>query len=213
MASKEPITHFGLRPATRFTTSVDANGKGVFTKADQGDFEATMGDGRVARFDLFQANQVPVNMNDDADIKYSAANQVTNTPSFFGVPAVPRRSVQPLLTSFLQPGLHVPNGVAFRMMDFAPEGGSDWHRAALFAFVIVVEGEFELSLDGGESRVLLPGDTTLVRGPSHKVRNPSTTQPCRTLWVLLDVTPTHINGKLLKHEMGQHSGEYQEGSK
>jgi preprotein translocase subunit Sec63 len=83
MASKEPITHFGLRPATRFTTSVDANGKGVFTKADQGDFEATMGDGRVARFDLFQANQVPVNMNDDADIKYSAANQVTNTPSFF----------------------------------------------------------------------------------------------------------------------------------
>lgn len=98
-------------------------------------------------------------------------------------------------------------------MDFAPEGGSDWHRAALFAFVIVVEGEFELSLDGGESKVLLPGDTSLVRGPSHKVRNPSTTQPCRTLWVLLDVTPTHINGKLLKHEMGQHSGEYQEGSK
>lgn len=80
MASKEPITHFGLRPATRFTTSVDANGKGVFTKADQGDFEATMGDGRVARFDLFQANQVPVNMNDDADIKYSATNQVKKTP-------------------------------------------------------------------------------------------------------------------------------------
>ena len=99
------------------------------------------------------------------------------------------------------------------MMDFAPEGGSDWHRAALFAFVIVVEGEFELSLDGGESKVLLPGDTTLVRGPSHKVRNPSPTRPCRTLWVLLDVTPTYINGKLLKHEMGQHSGEYQEGSK
>jgi hypothetical protein len=38
-----------------------------------------MGDGRVARFDLFQANQVPVNMNDDADIKYSATNPVTNT--------------------------------------------------------------------------------------------------------------------------------------
>ncbi len=76
MASKELVTHFGLRPATRFTTSVDANGKGVFTRADQGDFEATMGDGRVARFDLFQTDQVPVNMNADTDIKYSTTNQV-----------------------------------------------------------------------------------------------------------------------------------------
>ncbi|KAF9691998.1 hypothetical protein EKO04_010154 [Ascochyta lentis] len=186
MSAQKPITHFGLRDITRYTTTVDSNGNGVFSRADQGDFEATMGDRRVARFDLFQAGQVPLNINDGADIKWSGENQ---------------------------PGLHVPNGVAFRMMDFAPEGGSDWHRAALFAFVIIVEGELELSLDGGETKVLLPGDTTLVRGPSHKVRNPSTAKPCRTLWVLLDITPTHINGKLLKHEMGHHTGEYQEGSK
>lgn len=120
--------------------------------------------------------------------------------------------LQPSLI-LLQPGLHVPNGVAFRMMDFAPEGGSDWHRAALFAFVIVVEGEFELCLDGGETKILLRGDTALVRGPSHKVRNPSETTSCRTMWVLLDITTTYINGKLLKHEMGHYSGEYQEGSK
>lgn len=78
MSSQEPITHFGLRNITRYTTTVDSNGKGVFSKADQGDFEATMGDGRVARFDLFQAGQVPLNMNNDADIKWSAENQVRN---------------------------------------------------------------------------------------------------------------------------------------
>lgn len=76
MSSQKTITHFGLRDITRYTTIVDSNGKGVFSKADQGDFEATMGDGRVARFDLFQANQVPLNINDGADIKWSAENQV-----------------------------------------------------------------------------------------------------------------------------------------
>jgi hypothetical protein len=78
MSGQKPITHFGLRDITRYTTTVDSNGKGVFSKADQGDFEATMGDGRVARFDLFQAGQVPLNINDGADIKWSAENQVCN---------------------------------------------------------------------------------------------------------------------------------------
>lgn len=108
-----------------------------------------------------------------------------------------------------QAGLLVPGGVVFRVMDFGPGGGSDWHRVAAFAFGMVIEGEFELSLDGGESKMLYPGDSFLLRGTSHKVRNPSADKPCRTLFTLLDITPTTINGAPLKNEMGKHTGEYQ----
>lgn len=76
MTSSAPFSHFGLREAQRYTTSNDSSGKSVFSKSDYGDFEATMGDGRVARIDLFASNKFPINMTEDADIKYSAAEQV-----------------------------------------------------------------------------------------------------------------------------------------
>lgn len=84
MTSNGTFKHFGLREAQRYTTTNDASGKSVFNKIDGGDFEATMGDGRVARIDLFASNKFPINMMEDADITYSAKEQVGSSYSRTG---------------------------------------------------------------------------------------------------------------------------------
>lgn len=65
-----------------------------------------------------------------------------------------------LLTSPTQPSIHVPNGIVARLIDFAPGVESSIHRALSIDYGVVIEGKFELSLDSGEKRVMLPGDTS-----------------------------------------------------
>lgn len=73
---------------------------------------------------------------------------------------------------------------------------------------IVIEGEFELSLDSGESKMMYPGDMSVNRACNHKWRNTSQDKPGRMLFVLLDVKPLHVNGKVLEEDLGDLAGEY-----
>ena len=57
-----------------------------------------------------------------------------------------------------QPGIHVANGSVVRLIDFAPACESPIHRAMSIDYGVVIEGKFLLTLDGGESKVMLPGD-------------------------------------------------------
>lgn len=45
-----------------------------------------------------------------------------------------------------------------RLIDFGPGVESPIHRALSIDYGIVVEGAFELTLDSGEKRLMLPGD-------------------------------------------------------
>lgn len=96
------------------------------------------------------------------------------------------------------------------MIDFAPGVESDFHRVPALAFGVVIEGIFELVLDGGEMRRMFPGDTFIQRGTFHIVRNPLPDKSCRMLFALLGAEPLIVNGDTVKTDMGYHSNEYHE---
>ncbi|RYP44390.1 hypothetical protein DL768_009156 [Monosporascus sp. mg162] len=62
-----------------------------------------------------------------------------------------------------QPGLHAKNGTVVRLIDFAAGLDSPMHRAMSLDYGVVIEGEFEITLDSGESRIMRPGDVFVQR--------------------------------------------------
>ncbi|KAG4221556.1 hypothetical protein PC116_g29968 [Phytophthora cactorum] len=91
-------------------------------------------------------------------------------------------------------------------MDFAPGLVSPMHRTVSLDFGVVLEGEFELVLDSGETRILRQGDISVNRGGAHAWRNltGNGTMPGRMLYVLVDSKPViTANGE----ELGEYLAE------
>lgn len=97
-----------------------------------------------------------------------------------------------------------------RLIDFAPGVESPMHRALSIDYGVVVEGEFELTLDSGESRIMRRGDVSVNRACMHKWKNCSTTQSGRMLFILLDCKPFSVAGKSIVEDLGDLAGEYNE---
>lgn len=95
-----------------------------------------------------------------------------------------------------------------RLIDFAPGVESPFHRALSIDYGVVIEGEFELTLDSGESKLMYPGDISVNRGAMHKWRNCSPDKSGRMVFVLLDVKPLYVAGKQLQEDLGDLAGEY-----
>jgi len=95
------------------------------------------------------------------------------------------------------------------MIDFAPGTESNLHRSVALVYGVVIEGEFEVGLGGGEVKKMLPGDMIVNRSAMHMWRNASATNPGRMLFVLLDVNPVVINGKALETDLGYLAKEYE----
>ncbi|XXH01656.1 hypothetical protein Hte_008016 [Hypoxylon texense] len=137
MSSKGPITKFpadGLRTSRRFISSHNKDGKGVFVVDDEGDHHKVMVQGEAVANIIYSTDRNPVDMNDDRDLLYARDNE---------------------------PPIHVANGSVVRLIDFAPGMESPIHRAMSIDYGIVVEGRFLLTLDSGESKVMLPGDMSM----------------------------------------------------
>ncbi|KAI1104953.1 hypothetical protein F4804DRAFT_351473 [Jackrogersella minutella] len=179
-----PFTKFpgeGLRHPRRFITGHNKDGKGVFVVDDDGDHHRVMVRGKGASNIIYSTSSNPVDMNDDADLKYAKENE---------------------------PGIHVTDGSVARLIDFAPGVVSPFHRAMSIDYGVVIEGTFELTLDSGEKKVMLPGDMSVNRGCMHTWRNIDPYRSGRMLFVLLDVKPLTVNGKVLGEELGDLAGEY-----
>ena len=61
-------------------------------------------------------------------------------------------------------------------IDTPPDSASPMHRTVSLDLVILVEGEIELTLDSGETRIMKPGDLTIQRSTLHAWRKTSTTK-------------------------------------
>lgn len=85
------------------------------------------------------------------------------------------------------------------MVDFGPGVGSPLHRAISIDYGVVIEGEFELTLDSGEIRVMRQGDVSVNRAGAHAWRNitGNGTLPGRMLYVILDAKDVVVNGTKL----------------
>ncbi|KAL4784751.1 hypothetical protein BJX76DRAFT_356737 [Aspergillus varians] len=173
-----PITKFpaeGLRHARRFITSHNKDGEGVFVVDDDGDHHRVMVEGLAVANIIYSTAETPVDLNDDKDLTYARDNE---------------------------PAIHVPNGSVARLIDFAPGVESPIHRALSIDYGVVIEGKFELTLDSGEKRVMLPGDTSVNRGCMHKWKNLDEEKSGRMLFVLLDVKPYTVNGENISEYLG-----------
>ncbi|KAJ0121411.1 cupin domain protein [Diaporthe amygdali] len=100
------------------------------------------------------------------------------------------------------PGIVVPGGSVVRIVDLRPGGESPMHRTVSIDYGVVLEGEIELVLDSGESRVMKRGDVSIQRGTNHLWKNRSKTEWGRMLYVLQEAKPLLIGGKKLGEDYG-----------
>ncbi|KAI2603106.1 uncharacterized protein GGS25DRAFT_526141 [Hypoxylon fragiforme] len=183
-ATKGPITKFpaeDLRPARRYISTHNKDGKGVFIADDDGDHHRLMVQGQAVANIIYSTKGNPIDMNNEADIAYAKNNE---------------------------PAIHVPNGSVARLIDFAPGMESPIHRAMSLDYGVVIEGKFLFSLDSGESKVMLPGDCSVNRGCMHKWKNLDEEKSGRMLFILLDVTPLTVNGEVIGEYLGDLAGDY-----
>lgn len=124
----------------------------------------------------------PVDLNNDADLK--------------------------VYTPFLEkaPGLVTSGGTVLRFVDMEPGALSPMHRTVSLDYGVVIEGEVELVLDSGETRVLKRGDVAIQRGTMHAWRNLSKENWARMMYVLQESKPVEIGGETLREDYGTMEG-------
>ncbi|KAJ5953653.1 hypothetical protein N7454_000549 [Penicillium verhagenii] len=76
-------------------------------------------------------------------------------------------------TSYLTspPGITISTGNVCRLVDMQPGATSPMHRTVSLDYGVVLEGEVELVLDSGETRLMKRGDVAVQRGTNHAWRN------------------------------------------
>lgn len=114
--------------------------------------------------------------------------------------AVPSNNVDDFEAGRGQPGPSIPGGSALRFVDINPGYRSAMHRTSTIDYVIILDGELDMELDGGETVHLKGGDVVIQRGTNHAwVNNSDST--CRLASVLIKAEPVVIDGTPLEATM------------
>ena len=92
-------------------------------------------------------------------------------------------------------GTTLPNGTVFRIVEYQPGVTPRNHRTESIDYAVVLAGEIDLQLDGGEVH-LRAGDVLVQRGTLHNWVNRGT-QPCVIAFVLVAAKPLERGGKQL----------------
>jgi hypothetical protein len=97
------------------------------------------------------------------------------------------------------------------MIDFGPGVESPMHRALSIDYGIVLEGEFQIELDSGETRIMKQGDVSVQRATAHKWKNITGggTEPGRMMYILLDCKDVIVNGTKVEGFLGELEKEYE----
>ncbi|KAJ5691966.1 hypothetical protein N7462_001389 [Penicillium macrosclerotiorum] len=163
----------------RYITTHSADGEAVFVShAQVPDYMPSQPageDGEIAL--LYATESVPTSIADEADI--AMYDEFLHQP----------------------PGLTTGTGTVFRMVDIRPGKVTPMHRTVSLDYGVVVEGEVDLILDSGSSRLLRRGDVCIQRGTAHAFGNRSQTEWCRMLFVFLTMEKITIKGKEMDTEI------------
>ncbi len=88
----------------------------------------------------------------------------------------------------LPSGLTCMDGTVLRIVDLLPGKVSPMHKTNSLDYGIVLWGEIEMRLDGGEATRLKAGDVVVQRGTNHAWANVGSA-PARMAFVLIDAEP------------------------
>jgi quercetin dioxygenase-like cupin family protein len=166
-----------LRPIQRLITTHDESGQAVFSNIipEAAPIRPSMG-GVMEFMLLYTTGNFPVDLNDDNDVqKYKS--YISHAPA-----------------------LAISGGSVLRIVDFAPGYTSPMHRTISCDFGVVLEGEVELILDSGETRLLKRGDVAVQRGTNHAWRNTSENEWVRMMYVLQAATPVKVRDMALEED-------------
>ena len=180
MSEQAPVSILSpLRHHNRYITTHDASGKAVFstTFAEEAPVRPVLGS--TYEFSLMYTSAgAPVSLANDQDVSSYA--------SYLKKP--------PALTIF--------GGTVCRTVDFPPDSVSPMHRTLSLDYGVVLEGEVELMLDSGETRLMQRGDVAIQRQTNHAWRNVSKDQWARMLFVLQSAEPLIVAGEPLIEDEG-----------
>ncbi len=94
-------------------------------------------------------------------------------------------------------GITLPRGTVFRVGEIAPGVRSPMHRTNSVDYGIVLEGELDMEMDGGDRVHLAVGDVVVQRGTNHAWINDGDT-PAKMAWILIDAEPVRIGDQVLE---------------
>ncbi|KAK6333134.1 hypothetical protein TWF718_010957 [Orbilia javanica] len=103
--------------------------------------------------------------------------------------------------SYVPHGIGVKNGALAVMNKFLPGAECPGHRTETIDFGVVVEGELEVLLDGGERKIFKRGDVVVQRGTYHGWRNPSMENETLVFFVALAAEPVVVGGEVLGEDL------------
>ncbi|KUL82999.1 hypothetical protein ZTR_09327 [Talaromyces verruculosus] len=170
-----------LRPLSRFITTHSPNGDAVFSsKLSSVMPVTTMAD--KADFSLaYTTDHFPARLGSESDI--------AEYESYLTQP----------------PGISISTGSVCRVVDMPPYATSPMHRTLSLDYGVVLEGEVELILDSGDTKVMRRGDVSIQRGTNHAWKNVThdkidkegnrVGQWARMLYVLLPAEEIEVEGK------------------
>ncbi|HEX3884558.1 MAG TPA: cupin domain-containing protein [Stellaceae bacterium] len=87
-------------------------------------------------------------------------------------------------------------GSVIRVTEFAPGAPKFMHRTETVDYAILLKGECDLELDGGETVHMKAGDIVVQRGTMHAWVN-NGAEPCTFAFVLIDADPVEAGGRAL----------------
>jgi quercetin dioxygenase-like cupin family protein len=90
----------------------------------------------------------------------------------------------------------VPDGTAFRVIEFSPGVQARNHRTSSIDYAVVISGEIDMEMDGTVVH-LKAGDVLVQRGTVHNWVNTGP-EPCVIAFILIDAKPVSADGKLLE---------------
>ena len=167
----------------RYITTHDSNGKAILDTSIPSDapfYELSSKEANFAQ--CYVTRGFPTKLGDNSDLK--------TYQDFLEQP----------------PGLTVSNGTVLRYVDMPPGGTSAMHRTVSLDYGVVLEGEVELILDSGETRLMKRGDLCIQRATMHAWRNVSDTEWARMLYVLQPCEAFETGAGELKEDLGTMGG-------
>ncbi|KAL4981032.1 hypothetical protein BDW66DRAFT_2333 [Aspergillus desertorum] len=181
MSSPNPgqLSAGSLPPITRYITGHNAAGEAIVQSSGPAEW-SSFEHNTMAFTVAYTTSSFPADLNNDADLKEH--ERIANSREL---------------------GLVNPGGTVCRVVDFAPKSSPLMHRTQSLDYGIVIEGEIEMQLDSGETRLLKKGDIAVQRGTMHAWYNPSETQWTRMVFVLQDCKPLLVRGQELGEDLSR----------
>ena len=160
-------------------TTHNSSGLAIFSSKvpkEQHDLPLPFGEMRI----IYTSDAVPTNLNSEADI---------DQYSHIRTAGLPGGAICP------------PGGTAAAIISLKPKAQSPMHRTVTMDWAVILEGEVDLILDGGETRRLRAGDSVVMRGAMHQWVNRSGNDGwARMVAFAQGIVPVEVGGKVLEME-------------